>query len=602
MTTTVVKTIGTGGDYTTLQSWEDAAPANLVTADQVWQGQCFNQEFFSSSAALLTVTGSTTDATRYKELTTYAGASFVDNASVQTNALRYNASNGAGIRGTYAWASPINLSESYFRISKLQMSSNTAVCFYSSNSTGLVIDKCIVENSSTTDAALRTYGVCTVKNTLVIQRSTASVAVLSNGTSAYNCTFARTGSSTNSIFTGVYGTTTLKNCAFFGGATTLASGSSTRTYTTCYTDTASPPSGCTTVAYDTSTGSGFENKTDATRDFRIKAGSALLDVGTTDTTNAANDIAGTSRPQGSAYDVGAWELVSGSTYTLTADSGSFAQTGQTTGLAFNRVLVADTQSYALTGQDTGLAFNRVLTADNAAYTLTGQDVTLTYTPISGATYTLAADTVAYSLTGQDAGLAFNRVLAADTQSYSLTGQAAGLAFNRVLAANTANYALTGQDAALIATRKLIADSAAFALTGQDVALTYTPITYPTIGRPSSDTSNTGWTPSTGVDLFAMVDEVVPDALDYISASSVGAICQMALNATAYPGTASQQLKFRASSSTGNSVIVRLKEGATTIRSATQVLTTTDTEYTVTLTSGEIAAITSGSLSVELEAA
>ena len=125
---------------------------------------------------------------------------------------------------------------------------------------------------------------------------------------------------------------------------------------------------------------------------------------------------------------------------------------------------------------------------------------------------------------------------------------------------------------------------------------------PTVGRPTSDTSNTGWTPSTGVDLYPMVDEVTPDALDYISTTAIGSICKMALNTTAYPGTASQQLKFRASSSTGNSVIVRLKEGATTIRSATQVLTAVDTEYTLTLTSGEIAAITSGSLSVELESA
>ena len=124
----------------------------------------------------------------------------------------------------------------------------------------------------------------------------------------------------------------------------------------------------------------------------------------------------------------------------------------------------------------------------------------------------------------------------------------------------------------------------------------------TVGRPASDTSNTGWTPSSGVSLYPMVDEVVPDALDYISTTTIGSICEMALNPTAYPGTASQQLKYRASSSTGNSVIVRIKEGATTIRSAMQALTATDTEYTIALTSGEIAAITSGNLSVELESA
>ena len=502
MTTTTVKTIGTGGDYTTLQAWEDASPANLVTADEIWQGQCFNQEFFSSSAALLTVSGTTTDATRYKELTTYAGASFVDNANVQTNALRYNASNGAGIRSTYAWSAPVAVNESYFRISKLQILAGTASAFNGTGTTGMVMDKCIVENSGVSNEALKTYGACTVKNTLVVGRSTGVVALLSNGTSAYNCTFARTGSSTSNIFNGSYSTSTLKNCAFFGGATTLAGGGSSKTYTTCYTDTASPPSGCTTVAYDTSTGSGFENKTDATRDFRIKSGSALLDVGTTDATNGANDIAGTARPSGSAYDVGAWELVvaGGDTYTLTADSGSFALTGQTVGLAFNRILTAGTQSYALTGQDAGLAFNRmlsaasgsfilaghdaglafnrVLSAANGSYALAGQDATLTYTPISGATYTLGAASGSFALTGQDTGIAFNRVLTADTQSYSLSGDVAGLAFNRVLTADTVSYALTGQDVTLTYTSNgftytLTAESGSFEVIGQDASLQHT---------------------------------------------------------------------------------------------------------------------------------
>ena len=377
MTTTTVKTIGTGGDYTTLQAWEDASPANLVTSDVVWQGQCLNQEFFSSSAALLTVSGTTTDATRYKELTTYTGASFVDNASVQTNALRYNASNGAGIRSTYAWAGPIGVSESYFRISKLQISATTAVGFNGTGTTGLVIDKCIVENSGTTNEALKTYGSGTIKNTLIVGRSTGVIALLSNGTSAYNCTFVRTGSSTSNILNGSYSTSTFKNCAFFGGATTLAGGGTTKTYTTCYTDTASPPSGCTTVTYDTSTGSGFENKTDATRDFRIKTGSALIDVGTTDTTNAANDIVGTSRPQGSAYDVGAWELVSGAATHTT--SGTLVGGGATVAGTAAR-LRAMTSSGTLSGGGAAVAGTAIHLRPHATSgTLSGGGATLSGT-------------------------------------------------------------------------------------------------------------------------------------------------------------------------------------------------------------------------------
>ena len=51
----------------------------------IWQGQCQNQEFFGTTVRL-TIGGSTSSSTAYKEFTTVAGASFRDNANVQTNA------------------------------------------------------------------------------------------------------------------------------------------------------------------------------------------------------------------------------------------------------------------------------------------------------------------------------------------------------------------------------------------------------------------------------------------------------------------------------------------------------------------------------------
>ena len=249
----------------------------------------------------------------------------------------------------------------------------------------------------------------------------------------------------------------------------------------------------------------------------------------------------------------------GPTYTLAGDSGAFTLTGQDAGLAHNRVLAADSGSFALAGQDAALAFNRAMVAASGSFSLAGQDATLTYTPVSGATYTLTADSGAFTLAGQDAALIYGRVL--------------------------------------------VADSGAFALAGQDATLTYTPAALPTVGRPANDTSNAGWTASTGSDLYAMLDEVTPDAADYIVTTSTGSICEMPLQTTEYPGTAAQVLSYRASSSTGNSVIVRLKNtGGATVRSETQVLTSTDTLYEITLTAPEIAAITSGALSVELESA
>lgn len=311
-------------------------------------------------------------------------------------------------------------------------------------------------------------------------------------------------------------------------------------------------------------------------------------------------------------------------YTLTAVSASYSLTGQATGLAFNRVLAADTTSYALsgqaatlafnramvaasaaytlTGQDTGLVFNRVLTADTTSYTLTGQNVTLTYTPIGGPTYTLIAASASYALTGQDTGLAFNRVLTADTTAYTLNGQATGLARGWTLTADNAAYSLTGSATTFIYNRVLAADSASYALTGQAATLTYTPLTYPAIGRPVSDTSNTGWLPSTGGALYPMVDEVIAEYADFIYATNAGSVCEMALNTTAYPGTASQVFEFIASSAYSNTVQARLKNtGGATVATWTQALTATPTTYQKTLTAGEIAAIASGALSLELTA-
>lgn len=99
----------------------------------------------------------------------------------------------------------------------------------------------------------------------------------------------------------------------------------------------------------------------------------------------------------------------------------------------------------------------------------------------------------------------------------------------------------------------------------------------------------------------MLDETVPDDADFISTSSIGSTCELALNDTAYPGAASQTVSYRAASSTGNGITVTLKQGATVIATWSHALTPIDTLYTQALTSGQIALITSGALSIQLAA-
>jgi hypothetical protein len=98
----------------------------------------------------------------------------------------------------------------------------------------------------------------------------------------------------------------------------------------------------------------------------------------------------------------------------------------------------------------------------------------------------------------------------------------------------------------------------------------------------------------------MLDETTPDPVDYIYTSTVGSDAILAMSATAFPGGQAQALKFMASSTSGNSLIVELSNtGGAVIKTVTQALTPVDTEYDIYLSAAEIAAITSGSVSVRL---
>lgn len=326
MPTIVVKTIGaTGADYTTLQAWEDAAPVDLVAVDQIWQGQIKNASDTFANPSLV-ISGSTSDATRYKELTTAPGASFRDHASVQTNALRFNAANGCSITQTTASIYAVTLTENYSRLSNVQISSTGSGRSVSASGSGTDINGCIFETADNLGISIVAGS---LRNSLVVQRGVGAtyIAQVITPLGTTNCTFVApsdVSAATSAVLVNAYLSSAFKNCAFFG-ATATKTGNGTATFTTCYTSAASPPVGCTTVAYDTSTGSGFQNTLAASADFRIKTSSALANTGTTDATAAGTDIARTARPVGGSYDVGAWESGAGAasgTITFTAPDSS----------------------------------------------------------------------------------------------------------------------------------------------------------------------------------------------------------------------------------------------------------------------------------------
>lgn len=283
----------------------------------IWRGQCQNQEF-SDAGVVVTIAGSTSSSTAYKELTTVAGASFRDHASVQTNPLRYDSTKGCGLLGTAADTFTVSAVENFCRVSNLQIAATgSGGRAINSNATSALFENLLGEGLYT--AASTTVGIAnfsftlTVRNSIFIQRASAADHIISTGAgspSFYNCTIVAAddlATAPTSIFlSGASGTVTVQNCGLFAGDSTKAikAGSATYNFTTCYSDI-SGTSGVTQTTYS----SEFQNVNDATRDFRLVTGAAQKDTGTTDTVNAAIDIAKTTRPSGAAYDVGAWEFV-----------------------------------------------------------------------------------------------------------------------------------------------------------------------------------------------------------------------------------------------------------------------------------------------------
>lgn len=314
---TVTKSIGTTArDYSTLQAWEDALPANLVTDGNSQVGQCYNDSEFSGTTARLTISGETTDSTHTITLNCGSGQSFRDNANVLTNALRYNQSNGVGIRSTGSTSICITVAANNVTLDGLQISGGDQGLAISGAST--VVQNCIIEAlagySGPATVTVSGSGTVLLRNSLVVMRLAGFVGIRNTATNVTstlaNVTIVKPSDLTaNSVVmtASQYCTFAVKNCAGFGFGT-FSSGAGTFSGSNNASDLA--------IGFGTSNQASktyanqFQNTADATRDFRLKTGANCIDNGATDTTNvpSATDIAGTSRPQGAAWDIGSWEL------------------------------------------------------------------------------------------------------------------------------------------------------------------------------------------------------------------------------------------------------------------------------------------------------
>ncbi len=322
MPTTVVKTIGlgTGNGYdfsgaSAITNWiASLSGLNLVTADQIQQGQLFfngtgDGEFTAAGVvADFSAQVVTTDATRYVELTTGAGQSFRDNAGVRTNPLYYDATKGVGLRNTGASGYTIAQGNFVSRFTNLQVKGDaSSTGTFGSSTAACVVNNCLFQG---TEVAINSTVLSTINNSVMITtlpQSGRAYAIVGATVNHNFCTFIVPSGVSVANMVDYFSLTSVVNfnsCALFGvtGSLGTALGSSTITYVTCASDLGSPPSGVTgSLTYANQFVSNVN-------DFRQKAGAALQGAGTADATNGAFDISNLARPQSGNWDIGAWEF------------------------------------------------------------------------------------------------------------------------------------------------------------------------------------------------------------------------------------------------------------------------------------------------------
>lgn len=309
MTTSSIGT--TGRTYSTLQAWENACPANLVTSTQTWEGECYNDSEFTFSSAFA-IAGITTNATYFVTLRCATGQSFRDNANVRTNALDYSQTNGVGARQTSNYVSLLTCSVANTVIQDMQFkndnSGNNAINL-DLQANNIIVKNCIIRvvRGLVIDAlSSGSHQGCFYYNCLCITNNNSAIAVQpcrGNTTPGgiIGLTVIQLTAGGTAFGTSNYDAALIKDCAAFG-FTTFQSGSGGAIAGSGYN--------CTDVATAFGSTGNQVSKTfsnqfqSTTNDFRIKAGSDCINNGTTDS-NIDPDISRTARS--GTPTIGCWE-------------------------------------------------------------------------------------------------------------------------------------------------------------------------------------------------------------------------------------------------------------------------------------------------------
>lgn len=299
-----------------------------------------------------------------------------------------------------------------------------------------------------------------------------------------------------------------------------------------------------------------------------------------------------------------------SSYSLTADPNTLTLLGIASSLRTSRLIIANPSSLSFSGVSANTLMARKVLANPSSLSLSGSNANTLATrktvaspgalTLSGSTATfvvgkiLVANPGTLSFSGSLANLKREAILSAQPATLTLSGSIAGLFRGKILIADPAALILTGQSAATTTIRILSASPSNLGLVGQNATLSLSGSVQK--ARPGSDISTGGWLPSSGSDLYAMLDETSYNDSDYIYSPNnpTTETAEVKFTSVTDPGVHTGHiLRFRLAAVGLDTVFdVYLMQGATQIATWQKTVTAGNTvSYEETLTSGEASNIT-----------
>lgn len=315
----ITNSIGSNArNYSTIQAWQDSLPANIVTSGNSYVGELYNDSEFVSTGTLVAISGHTTDASHTITLKCAAGHSWKDNANKLTNRYTYNVSNGVGLRMTSGFGTAVVVSIPNVFIDGIQVKaiSNPATCILSNSTSNTIVTDSIFVGDPAAAGYVVSFNASggSLRNCIVVANTdyACNGILLASGASAINCTIVRPSNRTfgGSSVKSIYGSSIVRNCALFGfnsapTGTFNADGHNV-------TDFSSAPGSSSNLINQTYSLQFLQSSSaSSVEDFRLSNTSNCIDVGVNASSFIASslDAAGTTRPQGSAWDVGSWEFI-----------------------------------------------------------------------------------------------------------------------------------------------------------------------------------------------------------------------------------------------------------------------------------------------------